>query len=143
MLKIMIAVDGSEASLRATQSAIQSIAWYKQAPRIDLIAIHVSIPSVPHMGLVISQEMLDNYYREESEAMLARSSSVLDSVGVPYGARWYIGPVAETIVEKAEDMKIDLIYMGTRGMTAIPSLILGSTTIKVLHLTHILVVLIH
>ena len=66
MLKIMIAVDGSEASLRATQSAIQSIAWYKQAPRIDLIAIHVSIPSVPHMGLVISQEMLDNYYREES-----------------------------------------------------------------------------
>jgi nucleotide-binding universal stress UspA family protein len=33
--------------------------------------------------------------------------------------------------------------MGTRGMTAIPSLILGSTTIKVLHLTHILVVLIH
>jgi len=98
---------------------------------------------VPHMGLVISQEMLDNYYREESEAMLARSSSVLDSVGVPYGTRWYIGPVAETIVEKAEDMKIDLIYMGTRGMTAIPSLILGSTTIKVLHLTHIPVVLIH
>ena len=35
------------------------------------------------------------------------------------------------------------IYMGTRGMTALSSMVLGSVTTRVLHLAHIPVVLIH
>jgi hypothetical protein len=89
----MIAVDGSEHRFERLRAPFRA-SLYKQAPRIDLIAIHVSIPSVPHMGLVISQEMLDNYYRENPKRARPQFER-LDSVGVPYGTRWYIGPVAE------------------------------------------------
>jgi len=143
MLRILIAVDGSEAAVRATHSVIESVAWYKQAPQIDVVAVHMPVPRLPNMGLVISHDMLDNYYREECEAMLARSKSALADAGVSYTAHWHVGAVADTIVEKAQDLESNLIYMGTRGMTGISSLILGSTALKVLHLTHIPVVLIH
>ena len=143
MLKILIAVDGSEAALRATHSLIESIAWYKEAPQIDLLAVHMPVPRLPNMGLVISHEMLDNYYREECEAMLARSKSALEGAGVSYTAHWLVGAVADTIVEKAQDLESHFIYMGTRGMTGVSSLILGSTALKVLHSTHLPVVLIH
>jgi nucleotide-binding universal stress UspA family protein len=36
-----------------------------------------------------------------------------------------------------------MIYMGTRGMTALSNMVLGSVTTRVLHLAHIPVVLIH
>jgi len=143
MLKILIAVDGSEASLRATRNVIESIAWYKEAPRIEVLAVHMPVPRLPNMGLVISHEMLDSYYREECEAMLARSKSALDEAGVSYTAHWHVGVVAETIVEKAQDLDTNFIYMGNRGMTGISSILLGSTALKVLHLTRIPVVLIH
>jgi nucleotide-binding universal stress UspA family protein len=36
-----------------------------------------------------------------------------------------------------------MIYMGTRGMSALANMALGSVTTRVLHLCHIPVVLIH
>jgi len=37
----------------------------------------------------------------------------------------------------------NMIYMGTRGMSALANMALGSVTTRVLHLCHIPVVLIH
>jgi nucleotide-binding universal stress UspA family protein len=36
-----------------------------------------------------------------------------------------------------------MIYLGTRGMTALPNMLLGSVATKVLHLAQVPVVLIH
>jgi nucleotide-binding universal stress UspA family protein len=36
-----------------------------------------------------------------------------------------------------------MIFMGTRGMTALSNMVMGSVATKVLHLAHIPVVLIH
>ncbi len=44
---------------------------------------------------------------------------------------------AEGIIETAEDMKCDLIIMGSRGRSEIEGLLLGSVTHKVLTLAKI------
>jgi nucleotide-binding universal stress UspA family protein len=46
-------------------------------------------------------------------------------------------------MDQATQSGSDLIFMGTRGMTALSNMVLGSVATRVLHLAHIPVVLIH
>jgi len=143
MLKVLLPVDGSESAARATQKLIATIGWYKEPPVIDLLAVHLAVPHYPNMSKVVSEQTLERYYRDEMEAMLAPSKKALDAAGIEYTAHTLIGPTAETIVEHAKQSGSDMIYMGTRGMTALSNMVLGSVTTRVLHLAHIPVVLIH
>ena len=143
MLKVLLPVDGSESATRATQKLIETIGWYKEPPEIDLLAVHLPVPRLPNMDIVVSEEMLERYYREECEEMLAPSKKVLDAAGIKYTAHTLVGPIAESIVEQAKQSGSNMIYMGTRGMTAVSNMVLGSVTTRVLHLANIPVVLIH
>jgi nucleotide-binding universal stress UspA family protein len=143
MLKVLLPVDGSPSALRATQKLIDTLDWYKDPPTIDLVAVHLPVPRVPNMGAFVSKEMIEKYYEDECEAMLGPSRKLLDAAGVKYTPHRLVGQIAETIVERATKSGSDLIYMGTRGMSALANMALGSVTTRVLHLSHIPVVLIH
>ena len=143
MLKVLLPVDGSDNAVRATQELIKTLDWYREHPAVDLLAVHLPVYQFPNMGLVISHEMLERYYAEESDEMLAASRKALDATGVKYAAHKRVGPIAECIIDQARQSGSNMIYMGTRGMTALSNMILGSVTTRVLHLAHIPVVLIH
>lgn len=143
MLKVLLPVDGSPSAVRATQKLIDTLAWYKEPPTIDLVAVHLPVPRVPNMGAFVSKEMIEKYYDDECEAMLGQSRKLLDAAGVKYTAHRLVGQIAETIVDRAAKSGSDMIYMGTRGMSALANMALGSVTTRVLHLSHIPVVLIH
>lgn len=142
MLKVLLPVDGSESAARATKALVKTLAWYKSSPHIDLLAVHLPVPRLPNMGLVVSNQMLDRYYAEESAAMLAPSKKILDAAKVKYTVHTAVGSIAETIVAQAKQCGSEMIYMGTRGMTALASMVLGSVATRVLHLADIPVVLI-
>jgi nucleotide-binding universal stress UspA family protein len=143
MLKVLLPVDGSPTAVLATQKLIDTLAWYKEPPTIDVVAVHLPVPRVPNMGAFVSKEMIEKYYEDECEAMLAPSRKLLDAAGVEYTAHRLVGQIAETIVDRAAKSGSDMIYMGTRGMSALANMALGSVTTRVLHLSHIPVVLIH
>jgi nucleotide-binding universal stress UspA family protein len=143
MLKILLPVDGSPSSVRATQTLIDTIGWYKDAPSIDVIAVHLPVPRVPNMGAFVSKEMIQKYYDDECAVMLAPSRKLLEAAGVACTYQALTGPIAETIVDRATQSGSNMIYMGTRGMSALANMALGSVTTRVLHLSHIPVVLIH
>ena len=143
MLKVLLPVDGSESSVRATEALIKTLAWYKEQPVIDLVTVHLAVPKLPNMNRVVSDDAIERYYAEESDAMLAPSTKTLDAASVTYTVHKLVGPVAETIVDHARQAGCDMIFMGTRGMTALSNMVLGSVATKVLHLAHIPVVLIH
>ena len=143
MLKVLLPVDGSASAVRATHKLIDTLAWYKEPPMIDIVAVHLPVPRVPNMGAFVSKEMIEKYYEDECEAMLAPSRKLLDAAGVEYTAHRLVGQIAETIVDRAAQSGSDMIYMGTRGMSALANMALGSVTTRVLHLSHLPVVLIH
>ena len=143
MLRILLPVDGSKSSTRATEKLIETIVWYKEPPAIDLLAVHLAVPRYPNMSKVVSEGTLERYYHDESEEMLAPSKKALDAAEIQYRAHTLVGLIAESIVEQAKQSGSDMIYMGTRGLTALSNMVLGSVTTRVLHLTHIPVVLIH
>lgn len=136
-------VDGSASALRATGALIAHRDWFREPPSVVLLAVHLPVPSLPHMGTVVGKADLERYYAEECTAMLAPSRERLAAAGVACEVRTEVGPVAETIVAVARAVGADLIYMGTRGMTALANMALGSVATRVLHVAHIPVVLIH
>ena len=143
MLKVLIPVDGSKSAARATKALVKTLAWYKTRPQIDLLAVHLPVPRLPNMGLVVNKQMLERYYAEESAAMLAPSKKILDAAKVKYTVHTAVGSIAETIIDQAKQSDSDMICMGTRGMTALASITLGSVATRVLHLAQIPVMLIH
>jgi nucleotide-binding universal stress UspA family protein len=137
-MKILVAVDGSKPSLKAVQLLIDHADWYRSRPKVELVAVHLPVPTVRHLN----KTQVESYYAEEGEAMLAPAKKKLDAARLPYQARVLVGPVAETLVEHAGAQRCDLIYIGTRGMTAIGKALLGSTATKVLHISEIPVLLV-
>jgi nucleotide-binding universal stress UspA family protein len=143
MLKVLVPVDGSKSATRATKKLVETLAWYKSRPQIDLLAVHLPVPRFPNMGVVVSNEMVERYYAEECKAMLKPATKILDAGNVKYIVHTAVGPIAESIIEQAKRSGSNMIYMGTRGMTALSNMVLGSVTTRVLHLAHIPVVLVH
>jgi nucleotide-binding universal stress UspA family protein len=143
MLKVLLPVDGSKSAARAAKALVKSLPWYKGHPQINLLAVHLPVPRLPNMSVVVSKQMIESYYAEESAAMLAPTRKILDAAGVSYTVHTAVGSVAERIVDQAKRSRSNMIYMGTRGMTALSNMVLGSVATRVLHLAHIPVVLIH
>ena len=129
-MKILVAVDGSKPSLKAVQLLIDHCDWYRDAPQVELVTVHLPVPKVAR----INKNQLDRYYAEEGEAMLLPAKKKLDAAGIRYTPHVLVGPVAEAIVKHARDKRCDLIYIGTRGMSAIGKALVGSTATKVLHI---------
>ena len=134
-MKVLIAVDGSKQSLDAVQCLIDHADWYREKPEVELLTVHLPVPKLPRMGLAVGKGQIQRYYNEEGEARLAAARRRLDAAGIEYTATVLVGPVAETIVKRAKDARCDLIYIGTRGMTAVGKALLGSTATKVMHIS--------
>jgi nucleotide-binding universal stress UspA family protein len=137
-MKILVAVDGSKPSLKAVQLLVEHSDWYRDPPAVELVAIHLPVPKVSHIG----KSQLERYYQEEGEGMLAAAKKKLDGAGIPYKATVLVGPVAEALVKHAKDKRCDLIYIGTRGMSELGKALVGSTATKVLHISDVPVLLV-
>lgn len=143
MLKLLLAVDGSESVIRATRNLIESAAGYAERPEVELLTVCPAVPAIDvTSSAAVEREMIERYYREEGEKALAPSRELLERAGIKYTAHALVGDVAATIVEHARNTGCQMIYMGTRGMTPIANLVLGSVATKVLHFARVPVALV-
>ena len=143
MFKILLAVDGSEGSIRTTRKLAETAGWYREPIEVELVTVHLPLPKVGGFaGAVVSKEAAERYYKDEGEKALAPNRKVLDEAGIRCTASVLVGEVAQTVVDHADKSGCKMIYMGTRGLSAIASLALGSVTLKVLQLARIPVVLV-
>src|SRR5262245_1572068 len=136
-MKILLAVDGSKHCLAAVDSLIEHADWYRGKPEVELVTVHLPVPSVG-----ASKTLIKKYYEEDGAEKLAAARKKLDAARLPYQAHVLVGPVAETLVKHAKSAGCDLIFIGTRGMTAAANALLGSTATKVLNLSTVPVLLV-
>lgn len=140
-MNILLAVDGSAESQRAVAEAIRLAQALRAVPQLHLLFVHAPIPSSLAQAHV-SQATLDNYYRAESEAVLAPACERLEAAGVAYVRHMHVGTPAEVIVHYATDLACDLIIMGTRGRGAFAGALMGSVARAVTHVSSIPVLLV-
>jgi len=141
-MKILLAVDGSQHSLKAVKRLIEQADWYREIPQVELVNVHLPVPRLPRMNMVVGASQIRRYYDKEGNAALAGARKLLDRSGIPYAARLLVGPIAETLVKHAKLTRCDLIMVGTRGLTAASNLLLGSTAQKLAHISPVPILLV-
>lgn len=141
MHKLLLPVDGSEASLRAVERLLTLRDWYREPPEINLLNVqHVLHRDVSQF---ISAEDMKGYYHDEGLKELAAARERLDRAGVAYRHHVVIGDLAaETIAHFAREHGMGQILMCTHGRSAVADLVLGSVAKGVLQHTDVPVTLV-
>jgi nucleotide-binding universal stress UspA family protein len=125
-MKILLAVDGSRTSLAAVRYVADRLAM--EARKGDLQVLHVCYRVPPHAAAAVDRNILNTYYRDLTEEVVAPVRQLLDSRSVPHRILRGTGYPPVEISRCAESGKFDLVVMGTHGMGAAKALLLGSTT---------------
>ena len=142
-MRILLAVDGSPNSLDAVASLVKHLDWFREPPPgVRLVTVHLPVPKVGGMSHVVSHDTIERYYREEGEKSLADAVKLLEGAKMKFSSVVLVGDPAQMIVAEAVKDGCDLIYMGTRGLGPVTSLVLGSVAMKVLHLSKVPVILV-
>jgi len=142
MERILLATDGSEAAVGAARKLVAMLPSLRNIPEIHLVNVREPIPVGGIYTIAINHDVAKSYYEDEGKAALAPSIKVLEDAGISYTAKVFVGDAATILARYAVDARCDMICMGTRGMTAISNLVLGSVATKVLHLADVPVVLV-
>ena len=136
--KILVAFDGSNDAAKATRLAASLSTKFGA----DLILVHVF--SSPTIALSAASGMPGPDYgemevaaKEEAEKVLSRGLQLITDSGAKAKGELIEAPsVVEAIVNYAENQKVGLIVVGTRGMTGFKKLILGSVSTGLISHAH-------
>ena len=129
-MKILVAVDGSDISVRAAKHANALSKRLAKPARIFLVAVEAA----PFPGVVsrIGQEAMDRIHAENHERMLAPARRALARSKADVREVPLVGEPAESLLAAASDLRADLIVMGSHGRGAVGGLLLGSVSSKVI-----------
>ncbi|MFA9422495.1 MAG: universal stress protein [Sedimentibacter sp.] len=138
MKKILIPVDGSEASLKAAKEAV-SIGKMINAELTFLTVVNLPTEDkYSYFGIAVEnafianrKTMLKTLIHEETR-MLNILVENLDSGGLKVDQKIIIGKANEEIVKLAKEGNFDFIVIGRRGFSNIERFFIGSVTQKVL-----------
>src|SRR5690554_3445401 len=141
MKRILLPVDGPDPALRAVKAAIEAVVERTIRPEVHLVTVQAPIVS-GNVTRFFTAEMIESYYQEEGETALVSARQELNNAGIEFKEQVIVGPIAQTIVRYTEDHDCDHIFMGTRGLGSVTSMVLGSVTNKVLSLSPVPVTLV-
>jgi nucleotide-binding universal stress UspA family protein len=131
--RIMVAIDGSEHSLKAAEYALEI------AKSFNTQLFAVTVTSVPHSYQVKQEEVLEESKEmADSRVWLEQFShkAKTDNIELKTELISSHRPVDYVILEYAEEKGIDLIVVGTRGRSGFKRLLLGSITSSVVTYAH-------
>jgi nucleotide-binding universal stress UspA family protein len=138
MKRILVAVDGSEPSLRAIDFAADLASKYAASLKLLTAMRDVDRPDPGFEAYARLEHIKDPPISLQIESVRNALASFRDRAAAKgakeIGADAVIGDPAEQILANARDGEADLIVMGNRGHGRLAGLLLGSVTQKVVGL---------
>lgn len=129
-MKILLPVDGSEASFDAVRYAID---LHREGLRSNFLLVTVQWPVRTYeMVLAPDSSVLDRLTGAVGERALAQGEALLMEAGVSFQREICSGDPAEILVAMAVEQGCQAIIMGARGRGALHSALLGSVSMAVL-----------
>jgi nucleotide-binding universal stress UspA family protein len=133
MKRILVGVDGSEASLGAARLAAQIAVRFGARLTLACVVPHLLLPPDAY-GLNV--EDVEQGNRAFAEKLLADSMAKLGESGVQADTLVLSGSPAESLAEAALSGGIDLVVVGSRGRGAVARVLLGSVSDRLVHISH-------
>lgn len=141
MLKILIAIDGSEHSNRAIE-AVGKMA--KSSLELEATLLCVSPEPIFYGNYTVATiQKIEEDQKIHQNALLTQATEHANAQGLRLAEpiRAY-GVIANEIVRHAYEKQVDQIAMGTRGMGAVGTMLLGSVAQRVIHQSPVPVLLV-
>ena len=142
MKRVLLPIDGSECALRAVALVIAKRANYANPDDLEIHLVNVQPLLSRDITRFASHQQIVDFHREESEKLMHEACALFAAAGVGYTAHHEVGAVAESITALADALHCDQIVMGTHGRGALQELLMGSITLKVVHLSSVPVLLV-
>ena len=129
MKKILVAVDGSLASIHASKQALELASAF--GAKVTLA--HVTPPTILPGDVPMAP------IAELRESELARGAAVLVDVAKALApakveTKNLLGPPAEVLSDLAMDEQYDLVVVGNKGRNAVTRVLLGSVADRLVHI---------
>lgn len=139
MKRVLLATDGSEGSLRGARVLGEILSCMPEAKVIVVHVAHVprSYYVTDEFGNSVTPEVpMDVMIRRSAETIMRKTLSALGLPEERVMVEVQVGEPAEEIVELARLEDCELIVMGTRGLSPVKELLVGSVSNRVLHTAH-------
>jgi nucleotide-binding universal stress UspA family protein len=131
--RILVAVDGSPFAERALKCAVDLAKKYTAR----LIIVHVILRRfyavTPSEAGVLATTVFVKEMEAEGKEIISKAEAYAKTEGADYECRLLQGVPAEEIIKTARSEKVDLIVIGSRGLTEVRAFLLGSVSDKVSH----------
>ena len=140
-MKLLVATDGSPDS----RAAVDFVKTVKLPASSQITLLHVVKKQVFETEQTLTADSKrENEFAKLAEELLAirgreganlleQTRKALSSHDLPIQDRLVFGNVADEILKTARYMRADLIVMGSRGLTGVKRVFLGSVSNKVVH----------
>jgi nucleotide-binding universal stress UspA family protein len=130
---ILVGVDGSPSAEKALKYAVNLAKTY----HARLIVVHVILRRFyavsPSEAGILATTVYVKELEAEGKDIIGKAQSYVKAEGLDCECRLIQGVPAEEILKTAESEKVDLIVLGSRGLTEVRSFLLGSVSDKVSH----------
>ena len=135
--KILVAVDGSNPSFNASNYAIDFAKRYDAELNVLIIVSPVPYSQFEYANIGRMKE-IETIEKEKAQQKLdkVKQKATEKKVSVKTDVLIKYTSVVKEIVEYAEKMKIDMIVIGSRGLTGFKKLLLGSVASGVVTYSH-------
>jgi nucleotide-binding universal stress UspA family protein len=129
-MKILLAVDGSPYTKKMLAYLATHSEVFSASNDYTVLTVQLAVP--PRARTAVGKDVVDNYYKDEAEKIVAPVDKFLVRHGIIAKSVWKVGHVGETIGKFADSGKFDLIIMGSHGHGALVNLVMGSVATNVL-----------
>lgn len=139
-MKILLPVDGSEASLDAVRHALRLI---HSGLRASFVLANVQEPATLYEVVVAHDaEVIENVAAAAGAHALEAAQALVRAAGVEFESEVGTGDPGHVLVEIGENYGCELVIMGARGVGALQAALLGSVSNSVLHASSVPVMIV-
>lgn len=137
--RVLVAVDGSEASHKALRFAAELARPH--GSELTLVCVVAHTPYAQEMYGVAAVDMARA--EEAGRKVLAEAVEVARGSGLPVRTEVLFGPPAETLADALDQGDYGMLVVGSRGKGAVARVLIGSTSDRLVHICKKAVVVVH
>lgn len=131
--RILVAVDGSPFAERALKSAVDLAKKYSAKVIIVHVILRRFYAVTPSEAGVLATTVFVREMETEGKEIINKAEAYAKAERADYECRLLQGVPAEEILKTARSENVDLIVIGSRGLTEVRAFLLGSVSDKVSH----------
>jgi nucleotide-binding universal stress UspA family protein len=140
MKRILVAVDGSQPSVKAARMAADIALRF--GAKLTLIHVVPKLLLPPDVyGLTIAE--VEKEHRAYAENLLQKAIELLQEPRVQVSTTVLYGSPAESIAEEAAASDVGMLVIGSRGHGAVARMFLGSVSDRLIHISPKPVLVVH